>query len=233
MSFSSYRSGGSLLGLRSMKSGAYLSRKSSVLLKLKSGSVLSGRLSSKSGSSISRSYTKSKVSELLKSDVLDVSGVSNKANSGLTKDYVSKLEAQAKADAGAGTYGKDGKSDKLRDEQMKKYVSPDRDAAIAQASRLLTRVSAASTKTKLTGLPYTVSISKGRSGTTAELYDEYGEKFASYDSKSGQWKSVTTKAESQFQTASSSIYDEAYRAAATGKNSSINKNTSSGLDVRV
>ena len=68
--------------------------------------------------------------------------------------------------------------------------------------------------------------------TSAEIYDEYGEKFASYDSKSSVWKTVTTKAESQFQTASSSIYDEAYRAASAGKNSNANKNASSGLDVR-
>ena len=232
MSFSSYHFGRSVLGLRSIRGGSYLSR-SAGLRKLKSSSVLHSKSLSQSGLSISRSYIKSKVSEILSSDVSDIGDVSSKVNSSLTKDYVSALEDQAKADAKAGTYGKDGKAAELRDTQMKKYVSPDRDAAIAQVSKLLTSGSVVSSTVKLTGLPYTASITKGRSGTTAELYDEYGEKFASYDSKSGQWKSVTTKAESQFQTASSSIYDEAYRAATTGKNSNINKDTSSGLDVRV
>ena len=233
MSFSGYHFGRSALGLRSMRKGSYMSIRSGGLRKLKSGGVSNSKALSQSGLSISRSYIKSKVSEILSSDVSDISDVSSKVNNGLTKDYVSALETQAKADAKAGTYEKDGMATELRDKQMKKYVSPDRDAAIAQVSKLLTSGSMVSTKVKLTGLPYTASITKGRSGTTAELYDEYGEKFASYDSKSGQWKSVTTKAESQFQTASSSIYDEAYRAATTGKNSNINKDTSSGLDVRV
>ena len=145
------------------------------------------------------------------------------------------LKAQAKEDAEAGTYGKDGKASELRAKQMKKYISPDRDSAIAQVSKLLASSSIGSmgsSTVRLSGLPYTVKISKGWNGTSAEIYDEYGEKFASYDSKSGVWKTVTTKAESQFQTASSSIYDEAYRGASAGKDSNANKNTSSGLDVR-
>lgn len=224
----SIRSGSTSSLMRSLKSGG--------VFKFKSASLISGSLSASNKMSISRSSIKSAVSQAIRSDVSDVSTTSDKVSKGLTKEYVAALKSQAQEDAQAGTYGKDGKASELRADQMKKYVSPDRDSAIAQASKLLPNSSARSMGTRtmrLSGLPYTVSVSQKLSGTTAEIYDESGERFASYDSKSGQWKSVATKAESQFQTASSSIYDEAYRAAATGKNSSINKNTSSGLDVRV
>lgn len=232
MSFSGYHFGRPLLGLRSMRSGAFRKFSSSGLGKLKSGSLTSSKLLSQGGLSISRNYIKSKVSKILNSDVSDISDISSKVNSGLTKDYVGALETQAKADAQAGTYGKDGKAAELQDKQMKKYVSPDRDTAIAQVSKLLTSGSLVSTKVKLAGLPYTASITKERFGINAELFDEYGEKFASYDSKSGQWKSVATKAETQFKTASSSIYGEAFRAAQSGPSSDVGGSTSS-VDVRV
>lgn len=224
-------------GLQSLRGGY----PSSLTRSLKSGSIfksanlISGRLSAGNQSTVSRSSLKSAASRTSRSDVSDVSAASDKASKGLTKEYIAALKAQAKEDAQSGTYGKDGKASELRADQMKKYVSPDRDSAIAQASKLLpnrSSRSAGTTTMRLSGLPYTVKVTQKLSGTTADIYDENGEIFASYDSKSGKWKSVTTKAESQFQTTSSSIYDEAYRAAATGKNSSMNKNTSSGLDVR-
>ena len=161
--------------------------------------------------------------------------ITAKVSGGLTKEYTDALKAQAREDAEAGVYGKDGKASELRASQMKKCVSPDRESAIAQVTKLLAGSSLGglgSGTVRLSGLPYTAKVSKGRDGTVAEIYDEYGEKFASYDSKSGVWKTVTTKAESQFQTASSSIYDEAYRAASAGKSGNTNKSTSSGLDVR-
>ena len=227
-----YHMGASMLGPRSMRNGAYRAVSSGGLPKLKSLSSVTNTKSSISRSLLmNQSSIQSTLSQLFQTDVSDVSAVSSKASSAMTKDYVAALEAQAKSDAEAGTYGKDGKAAELRDKQMEKYVSPDRDAAIAQVSKLLTSGSMVSAKVKLTGLPYTVSITKGRSGTTAELYDEYGEKFASYDSKSGQWKSVATKAETQFKTASSSIYDEAYRAAQPKSGGAANSGASS-LDVR-
>ena len=216
-------------GLRSMKSRSA----SSLLSSLRSGG-LSGSLLS-SGSSISRKSIRSTVSKIIRSDTSDTSTVSNKVGNGLTEEYLDALKAQAKEDAEAGTYGKDGKASELRAKQMKKYISPNRESAIAQVSKLLASGSIGSmgsSTVRLSGLPYTVKVSKGWNGTSVEIYDEYGEKFASYDSKSGKWKTVTTKAESQFQTASSSIYDEAYRAASAGKNSDADKDTSSGLDVR-
>lgn len=225
MSFGSFRMG---MGLRSMRGGSFSALKSGGLSRLKSGGAVSGRRSAMSGGSISRSSIKSMVLDSLRTDTSDTAGVSGKVDSALSKEYVGALEAQAAKDAAAGVYKKDGAAGELQDGQMKKYVSPDRDAAIAKASKLLSGGGLSSTTARLSGLPYTVSISKRWSGTTAELYDENGEKFASYDSKSGQWKSVDTKAEAQFKTASSSIYDEAYRAA----QSKAGGGASSGLDVR-
>jgi len=166
---------------------------------------------------------------------VNVSTVSSKVSSGLTKEYVSALETQAKKDAQAGAYGKDGKMSEPRAEQMKKYISPDRDSAIAQVSKLLSASSfqkAGASTVKLSGLPYTATVTKGRNGTTAEIFDEYGEKFASYDGKTGEWKKIATKAEAQFQTASSSIYDEAYRAAQSGVRGNSSNKTHSSLDFR-
>lgn len=147
------------------------------------------------------------LSHLVRDDTSKVSAVDKKVSSSLTKEFVSALEAQAKEDAKAGVYGKDGKAEALRAEQMKQYISPDRDSAIAQVTKLLANGSTME-KVSLRGLPYTASIS----GTTAEIYDASGETIARCDRKSGKWESVATKAESQFRTASSSIYDEAYRA---------------------
>ena len=224
-----YRMGKASTGLRPMRSRSTASSLSS----LKSGG-LSGSLLS-SGSSISRKSIRSTVSKIIRSDTSDAGTVDNKVSNGLTAEYVDALKAQAKEDAEAGTYGKDGKASELRTKQMKKYIFPDRESAIAQVSKLLAGSSIGSmgsSTVRLSGLPYTVKVSKGWNGISAEIYDEYGEKFASYDSKSGVWKTVTTKAESQFQTASSSIYDEAYRAALAGKDGNADGNTSSGLDVR-
>ena len=58
MSFSGYHFGRPLLGLRSMRSGAFRKFSSSGLGKLKSGSLTSSKLLSQGGLSISRSYTK-------------------------------------------------------------------------------------------------------------------------------------------------------------------------------
>lgn len=215
-------------GLSSMRSRTTLSRfgslKSGKLFKLKSGSLFNG-------SSVSRKSTKSSLSKIIRSDIVNVSTVSNKVSSGLTKEYVSALETQAKQDAQAGACGKDGKASELRAEQMKKYISPDRDSAIAQVSKLLSVGSfqkAGTNTVKLSGLPYTATVTKGWKGTTAEIFDEYGEKFASYDGKTDEWKNISTKAEAQFRTASSSIYDEAYRAAQSG----LHNRTHSSLDFR-
>lgn len=219
-----------LLSMRSRTaSSLFSSLKSGGRFKLKSGGSLSD-------SSISRKSIKTSVSKTIRSDIVNVSTVSSKVSSGLTKEYVSALETQAKRDAQAGAYGKDGKASKLRAEQMKKYISPDRDSAIAQVSKLLSVGSfqkAGVNTVKLSGLSYTVTVSKGRNGTTAEIFDEYREKFASYDGKTGEWKEIATKAETQFQTASSSIYDEAYRAAQSEVRGNSGKKTHSSLDFRV
>lgn len=229
-----FRMGGSPLGLRSMRSGAGMSLMGSLrsggLFKLKSGSLLD------SGSAVNKKSIRSSVSKIIRSDKSDISTVDSRVSGGLTKEYVSALEAQARKDAKAGVYGKDGKASDLRTEQMKTYISPNRDAAIAQVSGLLSSSlfkGTGSNTFRLSGLPYTASVSSGRNGTTAELYDEYEEKFASYDSKNGGWKTVETKAESQFRTASSAIYDEAYRAAQSGTGGKGGNNKGSGLDIRV
>ena len=220
-------------GLRPMRSRPAAPLLSSLRSGGLSGGLLSSLLSSRSA--ISRKSISSAVSKTTRSDTSDTSTVSKKVNNGLTEEYVDALKAQAREDAEAGVYGRDGKASELRAKQMEKYISPNRESAIAQVSKLLAGSSFGSMRSRtmrLSGLPYTVKVSNGWNGTSAEIYDENGEKFASYDSKSGVWKTVTTKAESQFQTASSSIYDEAYRAASTGKNSNADRNTSSGLDVR-
>lgn len=228
-----FRMGGASLGLRSMRSGAGMSLlgapRSGGLFRLKSGSLPGG------GAAISRKTIRSSVSKIIRSDKSEVSTVESKVSSGLTKEYVSALEAQARKDAEAGVYGKDGKAAQLRAAQMKTYISPKRDPAIAQVSNLLSGGffdNAGSNTFRLSGLPYTASVSTGRNGTTAEIYDEYGERFASYDSKNGGWKTVATKAEAQFQTASSAIYDEAYRAAQPGSEDKAGNSTGFGLDVR-
>lgn len=196
------------LSMRGRTASAFLaSLKSGKQSKVQSGSLYGN-------SSVSRKSTMS-----TRSDVANISAISSKVSSGLTKAYTDELKAQARSDAQAGVYGKDGKASELRVGQMQKYVSPDREAAIAQASELLSSASPpkmGTTAMKLSGLPYTVAVTKGRNGTTAELFDECGEKFASYDGRTGEWKKTATKAEAQFQTASSSIYDEAYRAAQAG-----------------
>ena len=214
-----------MLSMRSRTtSSLFSSLKSGGRFKLKSGSLLNN-------SSISRKSIKTSLSKIIRSDIVNVSTVSNKVSSGLTKEYVSALETQAKQDAQAGAYGKDGKASELRAEQMKKYISPDRDSAIAQVSKLLLAGSfqkAGTNTVKLSGLPYTATVTKGWKGTTAEIFDEYGERFASYDGKTDEWKNISTKAEAQFRTASSSIYDEAYRAAQSG----LHNRTHSSLDFR-
>lgn len=227
------RMGGSSFGLGSMRSragGALLgSLKSGGIFRLKSGSLMGG------GAAISRKTIQSSVSKIIRSDKSEVSAVESKVSSGLTKEYVSALEAQARRDAEAGVYSKDGKAAQLRATQMKTYISPKRDPAIAQVSSLLSGSffkNAGANTFRLSGLPYTASVSTGRNGTTAEIYDEYGEKIASYDSKNGGWKTVATKAEAQFQTASSAIYDEAYRAAQSGAEDKAGNGTGSNLDVR-
>ncbi|NCE64420.1 hypothetical protein D1159_07410 [Pseudoflavonifractor sp. 524-17] len=218
-----------MLSMRSRTtSSLFSSLKSGGRFKLKSGSLLNN-------SSISRKSNKTSLSKIIRSDIVNVSAVSSKVSSGLTKEYVSALETQAKKDAQAGAYGKDGKMSELRAEQMKKYISPDRDSAISQVSKLLSAGSfqkAGANRAKLSGLPYTATVTKGRNGTTAEIFDEYGEKFASYDGKTGEWKKIATKAEAQFQTASSSIFGEAYRAAQSGLRSSSGNRTQSSLDFR-
>ena len=224
----SFRTRTTLSGLRSMRSRPA----ASLLDSLRSGGLSSSLFSR---SAISRKSIGSAVSKTTRSDTSDANTVSKKVSNGLTEEYVDALKAQAKKDAEAGVYGRDGKASELRAEQMKKYISPNRESAIAQASKLLAGISIGSIGSgtvRLSGLPYTVKVSKGWNGISAEIYDEYGEKFASYDSKSGIWKTVTTRAESQFQTASSSIYDEAYRTASAGKNGNADRNTSSGMDVR-
>lgn len=216
-------------GLRSMRSRPT----ASLLSSFRSGGLSASMLSSRQA--VNRKSIISAVLNSMRSDTSDADTVSNKVNNGLAKEYVDALKAQAKEDAEAGVYGKDSKASELRAEQMKKYISPNRESAIAQASKLLAGSSfgiIGSSTVRLSGLPYTVKVSKGWNGTSAEIYDENGEKFASYDSKSGAWKTVATKAESQFQTASSSIYDEAYRTASAGKSANADRNTSSGLDVR-
>ena len=154
-------------GLRSMRSGStsslMRSLKSGSVFKFKSTSLISGSLSASNKMSISRNSIKSAVSQAIKSDVSNISTISNKVSKGLTKEYVAALKSQAQEDAQAGTYGKDGKASELRADQMKKYISPDRDAAIAQASKLLPNSSARSMGTRtmrLSGLPYTVSVSQ-------------------------------------------------------------------------
>lgn len=228
-----FRMGGASLGLKSMRSGAGMSLfgslRSGGLFRLKSGSLLGN------GSAVSRKTIRTSVSKLLSSDRSEISAVDSKVSGGLSKEYVSALEAQARKDAKTGVYGKDGKASELRAEQMKTYVSPNRDSAIAQVSGLLSSglfKRTGSNTFRLSGLPYTASVTTGQNGTTAELYDEHGEKFASYDSKTDEWKAVTTKAEAQFQTASSSIYDEAYRAAQSGVSGNGGNKTYSSLDFR-
>lgn len=224
MSFYGYRGG---LGLRSTMQA----RSIGGLYRLKSAGVSVRKGASGGGASMNWSSIRDMVDEIIRTDQTDINGsVSDKADSGLTAEYKSALEEQAKKDAGAGVYGKDGKANELRDAQMKKYVSPDRDAATAQANKLLVSSalgSAGTSRVKLTGLPYTASITKSASGISAALYDERGEKFASYDGKTGKWTSIETKAESQFKTASSTIYGEAYRAAQAGKSGGAG----SGLDT--
>lgn len=228
-----FRMGGSSLGLRSMRSGAGISLLGSLrsggLFRLKSGSLLGN------GSEVSRKTIRTSASKLLSSDRTEISAVDSKVSGGLTKKCVSALEAQARKDAKTGVYGKDGKASELRAEQMKTYVSPNRDSAIAQVSGLLSSglfKRTGSNTFRLSGLSYTASVTTGPNGATAELYDEYGEKFASYDSKTDEWKAVTAKAEAQFQTASSSIYDEAYRAAQSGVSGNSGNKTYSSLDFR-
>ncbi len=181
----------------------------------------------------SRKSTKTAVSRYAasaKTDRAETSGTERAVTDALTEEFRAQLEAQAKKDAAAGVYNQDGAAAALRAAQMQKAVSPDRDTAIRQASRVLAAgafQTSGQLTTRLSGLPYTVTVSRSAYRTAAEITDQRGERIASYDSRTGAWRAQTTRAEAQFATAASAIYDEAYRAARTPAAAA------SGFDQRV
>ena len=149
--------------------------------------------------------------------------VSTKVSSALSDEYIEQIKAQARDDAAKGSYmdGYDSKQrtgfSAMRDAQMRQYVSPNREKAIAQMSTALNDPNRVwkygENLLDLLGVPYTASVFKGALKTTSEIFNEDGEMIAGYHSDNGYWTSVPTKDETRFQYESNQIYREAYNAA--------------------
>ena len=143
--------------------------------------------------------------------------ISTKVSSALSDEYIEQIKACAQQAAADGTNMVDSGYAAMRDAQMKQYVSPKREKAIAQVSTALNNPNRVwkygENLLDLLGIPYTASVFKGALKTTSEIFNEDGEMIAGYHSDNGYWTSVPTKDETRFQYESNQIYREAYNTA--------------------
>lgn len=161
----------------------------------------------------SRMTLKKSLSKQLTSAKAESAKTERAVSAAMTDEFRQKLQDQARKDAEAGVYDQDGAATALRQAQMAKTVSPDRDTAIEAASKVLKGSLPNSLSTRLGSLPYNLSVSRNAYRTSAAITDQNGETIASYDSRTGVWRSEATKAERQFETTAKALYDEAYKAA--------------------
>ena len=161
------------------------------------------------------------------------------SKSAMTDDYVEKLQELARKDAQKGIY-MDTEAMQLCHGQMAKYVSPDRSAPISQMSQELQKAAQEHKEQQDPTLEFLdrmieqlrkspkdrivrsfSGLAGGCSGDlhstpenqVATVYSPDGEQIAHYNTSSGGWQNLTTKAESQFIRDSNSIYKQAYDAA--------------------
>ena len=156
----------------------------------------------------------------------------------MTDDYVEKLVEQARKDAKAGV-GMSQEAIQLQHSQMAKYVSPDRSGPMAQMSQELQKAAREHKETQdptleffdrmldqLNKKPTKYRIDRTFSGLSggcsgdlcstpenqvATVYSPDGEQIANYNTSSGGWQILTTKAESTFLGESNRIYAQAYK----------------------
>ena len=170
--------------------------------------------------------------------------ITAKVSGALTDEYVEQIKACARKAAAEGTNMISSGYAAVRDAQMGKFISPDREKAISQVSVALSNRSRVwkygENLLDMLGIPYTASVYKGARYTTSEIFNENGEMIAGYHSDNGGWTSVPTADESRFQYESNQIYREAYnvaKAELTAAQQTTTQRTQSdgtvGLDIKV
>lgn len=157
----------------------------------------------------------------------------------MTDDFVERLQELARKDAQKGVYMSK-EAINLRHAQMGKYVSPDRTAPIAQMTKELQKAEKAhegedptlefldrmlaqhKDKGRQKRIVKSFSgLAGGCSGDfystpenqVATIYSPDGEQIANYNTSSGGWMNLTTKAENQFLGDSNDVYKQAWDAA--------------------
>lgn len=165
--------------------------------------------------------------------------ITAKVSEALSSEYVEQIKACARKAAAEGTNMVSSGYAAVRDAQMGKFISPDREKAISQVSVALNNRSRVwnygENLLDLLGIPYTASVHKGARYTTLEIFNENGEMIAGYHSDNGGWTSVPTADETRFQYESNQIYREAYNAAKAEVSApqQTQSNGVEGLDIRV
>ena len=143
--------------------------------------------------------------------------ITAKVSGALSDEYIEQIKTCARKAAAEGTNMVSSGYAAVRDTQMRKFISPDREKAISQVSAALNDRSRVwkygENLLDLLGIPYTASVHKGARYTTSDSFNENGEMIAGYHSDNGGWTSVPTADESRFQYESNQIYREAYNAA--------------------
>ena len=157
----------------------------------------------------------------------------------MTEDFVESIQELARKDAQKGVYMSK-ETINLCHAQMGKYVSPDRSAPIAQMTQELQKAEKAHkgedptlefldrmlAQLKGKGRPERIvksfsGLAGGCSGDlhstpenqVATVYSPDGEQIANYNTSSGGWQNITTKAENQFLLDSNNVYKQAWDAA--------------------
>lgn len=134
----------------------------------------------------------------------------------LDDGFLAQVEAYARRDASVNYYMQPDYNHMVKDYQTQ-HISPQRDEAIArvapQVERLMAEGAPGEQILSLFGPFYSASISVRQHAATAHICNEYGEMIASYNSGTGEWTMVPTKAEMQFSYETTQIYFAAYRAA--------------------
>ena len=157
----------------------------------------------------------------------------------MTEDFVESIQELARKDAQKGVYMSK-ETINLCHAQMGKYVSPDRSAPIAQMTQELQKAEKAHkgedptlefldrmlAQLKGKGRPERIvksfsGLAGGCSGDlhstpenqVATVYSPDGEQIANYNTSSGCWQNITTKAENQFLLDSNNVYKQAWDAA--------------------
>lgn len=157
----------------------------------------------------------------------------------LSSEYVEQIKSCARKAATEGTNMVSSGYAAVRDAQMGKFISPDREKAISQVSVALNNRSRVwnygENLLNLLGIPYTASVHKGAHYTTSEIFNKNGEMIAGYHSDNGGWTSVPTADKTRFPYESNQIYREAYNIAKAEVSAAqqTQSNGVEGLDIRV